>query len=259
MESMIDMTFKNLVLILLGTLTLSACASPQSAEDALRHWYPNEDYFQALDTETLETEAQGSSAEAKLNLAIRLVNGDRVELDHDRGLEIFRGLSEEGDPRAQFFLGTAYYQGAGVELSPSTGIEWYEKSAKGGYDIGQYWYAFMLSRGRGVPDTDWISALPWYRKAADQGHPTAQFTLGEMHESCRAGLRRDFEKAAYWYRRANGPQKDLPSQYNLRRLIDLGLVEWKDGDPGVAPQTLVSMDDASFPPCAPGAKDPLLE
>jgi TPR repeat protein len=259
LEPLSDMTFKNITSLLLLALALNACAAPKSADDAVQRWYPNQDYLQALETEALEAEAGSGSAEAKLHLAIRFVNGDRITLDYDKGLEIFKRLSEDGDARAQYMLGTAYFQGAGVELSSEKGIEWYKKSAEGEYDVGQYWYAFMLSRGRGVPEIDWETALPWYRKAADQGHATAQFALGEIYESCKAGLDRDFDKAAYWYRRANGPQKNLPGQYNLRRLIDLGLADWENGDPGVPPKFLVSMDDASFPACAPGAKDPLLE
>ncbi len=253
----ISRTLSALATILLG-LTMSACSTDRTEQETLQLWFPNQGLHQAMTTSELGDAAQ-SSDEATLQLGIRLMNGDRTERDLDRGYKIFKSLAEAGDHRAQFFLGTAYVQGAGVEADEAIATDWFKKSAEGGYDMGQYWYGFMLSRGRGVDGEDWKTAIKWFRKAAKQGHPNALFSMGEIYESCRAGVDRDFEQAASWYRRADGPQDNMAARFNMRRLIDLGLVEWQPGDPGEAPVALVGMDDASFTACAPGAKDPLLE
>lgn len=243
--------------ILLG-LSMSACSTDRTEQETLQLRFPNQDLHQAMTTDELENAAQ-SSDEATLQLGIRLMNGDRTERDLDRGYEIFKPLAGAGDARAQFFLGTAYVQGAGVEPDETVAVNWFKKSAEGGYDMGQYWYAFMLSRGRGVAAEDWKTAMKWFLKAAEQGHSNALFSVGEIYESCRAGLDRNFDKAAGWYRRADGPQDNMSSRYNLRRLIDLGLIEWQPGDTGEPPEILVNMDEASFTACEPGAKDQLLE
>ena len=250
-------TLSSIAIILLG-LTMSACSTDRTEQETLQLWFPNQGLHQAMTTGELGDAAQ-SSDEATLQLGIRLMNGYRTERDLDHGYEIFKSLAEAGDPRAQFFLGTAYVQGASVEADEAIAIDWFRKSAEGGYDMGQYWYGFMLSRGRGVTGEDWKTAIKWFRKAAKQGHSNALFSMGEIYESCRAGLDRDFEQAASWYRRADGPQDNMPARFNMRRLIDLGLVEWQPGDPGEIPLTFVNMDEANFTTCAPGAKDPLLE
>lgn len=246
------------IAIILLSLTISACSTSRTEQETLQLWFPNQGLHQVMTVEELKAAAQ-SSNEATIQLGIRLMNGDRIERDLDSGYEIFKSLAEDGDARAQFFLGTAYIQGSGVEADEAIAVEWFKKSAYGGYDMGQYWYGFMLSRGRGVDGEDWRTAMKWFLKAAKQGHSNALFSMGEIYESCRAGLDRDFDQAASWYRRADGPQDNMPSRFNLRRLIDLGLVEWQPGDPGEPPVTLVSMDQASFTACEPGAKDPLLE
>ena len=248
---------KTLILTSLLALILGSCSTTRTSEETLRVWYPNNDYYEELGHSSLEAEAEDGNSEAQLNLAIRLMSGDRTARDESRGLSIFENLAKEGDARAQFFVGTAYVQGAGVDLDEEKAVEWLRKSAENGYDMGQYWYGFMLSRGRGVPESDWKRAIIWLQKAADQGHPDAQFTIGEAHEYCRGGLDRNFKKAASLYRKADGLQDNMGARINLRRLIDLGFAEWQEGDPGVRPTSFVTIEDGMFTPCEPGVKDPL--
>ena len=42
----------------------------------------------------------------------------------------------------------------------------------------------------------------------------------------------------------------MPARFNLRRLIDLGLIEWQEGDGGTPPIELVDITQASFEPCS---------
>ena len=51
----------------------------------------------------------------------------------------------------------------------------------------------------------------------------------------------------------------MAAQYNLRRLIDLGLVEWQEGDGGMAPIETVSLDRATFEPCGDEYDPPVLD
>lgn len=245
------MTPKPLHLIFLAAgLALGACSTPNQ-QDALLKWYPDNEYYEGLDSRSLESESQQGMADAQLELAIRLMNGDRIERDESRAIELLTELSEGSrDPRALYFMGTAYAQGAGVDKNETKAVDLFRQGATSGYDLAQYWYGYMLSRGRGVPDVNWKEAIYWFRKAAVQGNADAQFILGEAIESCRGGLARDYNKAAYWYRRAEiGEQDQMLARWNLRRLIDLGLVEWREGDPGAPPETLVSLDEVELGSC----------
>ncbi len=246
------------------SLCLAACASvntPEVAsvktpEETLKVWFPNDAYLRELDTSALMSEADSGSLEAQLHLGMRLMTGDRIERDEARGYSIFKEIAETGDPRGAFFVGAAYSRGAGVEKDETAAAEWYEKSAHGGYDKGQFWYGFMLSRGRGV-SADYTAAVQWWEKAALQGDTNAQFSLGEAYDSCRGGLPRDFDKAAYWYRLAEGGKDNMLARYNLRRLIDLGLTDWKAGDPGERPVKTIPIPDGAYQPCPAGVDDPI--
>ena len=238
-------------LVLPFVVLLAACSSPKTQTESLSKWFPNRAFYQSLETDQLRLEAARGSQEARVRLAIRLMNGDRIERDIKQGADIFLELAADGDARAQYFLGVAHVQGAGVEKDDSKAVSWFRKSANQGYDMGQYWHGFMLSRGRGTAGKDWRTALKWFRKAASQGHGDAQFSLGEAYESCRGGLKRDYETAAKWYRRADGTQDHMPARFNLRRLIDLGLIEWQECDGGLPPTEPIPLQPEYIRACTP--------
>ena len=245
------------LLLISCVLTLAACTTYRTSQQTRDYWYPYDSYHSTLTLEQLEDLGKAGSDEALIDLAIRYMSGDRVERNQSIGIEILENVSSRGDPRAQYFLGSAYLLEAGVPLSHKDAIHWLEKSADGGYDLGQYWYAYMLSRGQGVEAVDWEAAVPWFRKAAVQGHTDAQFSLGEAYDSCKGGLDRDFSEAAKWYRKAFVEGNSILANFNLRRLIDLGLIEWHEGDPGVRPTKFEEMGDDYYLPCPDGQKDPI--
>jgi TPR repeat protein len=236
---------------------LTACASVRTQEETLKIWFPNDQYLRDMDTVALAAEADSGWAEAQLHLGMRLMTGDRIERDEIQGAALFRELAEAGDPRGAFFLGAAYSGGAGVQKDDDAAARWYKESAEAGYDKGQFWYGFMLSTGRGVESADQAAAVYWFRKAAYQGDSNAQFSLGEAYDSCRGGLPRDFDRAAYWYRLAEGGKDNMLARFNLRRLIDLGLTEWQEGDPGVRPSDTIPVPIDAYQPCPENVKDPI--
>lgn len=227
--------------IIVASAVLAACTTPRVESDILAEWYPNAEYYEGLSFEQLEAEATTGSIEAQLTLATRLINEDQPPNDVDRAIEIYARLSENGDPRAQYFLGTAHIQGVGVELDESLGVSLLHESAKAGYAMGQFWYAFMISNGRGVPQANWQEAIIWFERAARSGHKKAQFSMGDVYASCRGGTPQDFEKAAMWYRKGV-EQMEILSQYNLLHLIATGVIEWEEGDPGSPPDELIEAE-----------------
>ncbi len=80
--------------------------------------------------------------------------------DYAAAFSQFKPLAENGDPKAQFYLGEMYGQGQGIKR-------------------------------------DLKKAARWYREAAMQGHTTAQAILGGLY-AAGLGVPRDFGLAYYW-------------------------------------------------------------
>ena len=118
---------------------------------------------------------------------------------------------------------------------PARAVPWYELSAKQGHPLAQYYLAVMIAYGRGGISANWEAAVPLFQKAAEQGHSDAQFMMGYVYDTAQ-GVDQDNEQAAYWYRKATKRVLNQKAQWNLRRMIELGLVEWQQGDPGVPPE-----------------------
>ena len=100
--------------------------------------------------------------------------GDAVVFDpsnYATALALWLPLAEEGDPKAQTYVGDIYERGL-----------------------------------TGSPD--YPSALAWYRRAADQGYASAQVSLGQLYER-GLGVTQDRVKAMNLYRQASGLEGPL--------------------------------------------------
>ena len=92
------------------------------------------------------------------------VAGDRA--NYATALRVWLEPAQEGEPRAQTYVGEIYEKGLGLEA-------------------------------------DYETALTWYQRAADQGYAPAQINLGHLYEE-GLGVERDLVQALSWYRRASG-------------------------------------------------------
>lgn len=81
-------------------------------------------------------------------------------------LKIWLPLAQEGDPKAQTYVGEIYEKGRGIE-------------------------------------SDYGLAAHWYLQAAEQGYSRAAINLGNLFEQ-GLGLDRDPEMALFWYQHASG-------------------------------------------------------
>ena len=86
--------------------------------------------------------------------------------------EILEVLSQQGDPNAQYRLGSMYRTGRGVPMNHGIAISWLLRSAKGGNWHAQYSLGTMYQNGWGVA-ADRDEAVNWYRTAALRGHALA--------------------------------------------------------------------------------------
>ena len=104
--------------------------------------------------------------------------------------------AEQGNAKAQTFLGLMYYFGEGVAQDYKTAVKWFTLSAEQGNAQAQSNLGKMYERGKGVAQ-DYKTAVKWYTLAAEQGFGSAQFNLGAMYLEGQ-GVAQDYVKAHMW-------------------------------------------------------------
>ncbi len=89
-------------------------------------------------------------------------------------LDMWRGLAEEGDAKAQLALGRLYEEGGGgVAQDDSAAVLWYRLAAAQGQPNAQFNLGVRYVMGRGVPQDD-VLAHMWFALAAAQGSAYAR-------------------------------------------------------------------------------------
>ena len=83
--------------------------------------------------------------------------------------------AEEGDPHAQFFLGTAYTDYTTPSPDPFRATGYFRSAARGGVPDAQFRLGLLLLEN--TPE----QAMAWLNRAAESGHAQANALLGEYH------------------------------------------------------------------------------
>lgn len=94
--------------------------------------------------------------------------GEYVSFDranYATAMQIWLPLAQQGDPKAQNYVGEIHEKGLGVTPDPAQAAQWYRKAAEQDYKAAQINLGQLYEAGRGV-DKDIEVALEWYRKAA---------------------------------------------------------------------------------------------
>ena len=92
--------------------------------------------------------------------------------DYATALREWRPLAEQGDPSAQFRLGSLYENGDGVPRDFAKARQWYEKAAAQGEAKSQFYLGIQSAYGEGGP-LDLVQAHMWYSLAAENGNAHA--------------------------------------------------------------------------------------
>lgn len=117
--------------------------------------------------------------------------GEYVAFDRanfDTALRFWLPQAEEGDPRAQTFVGEIHERGLGRAPDPSEAARWYRLAADQGFERAQLRLGRLYEEGRGVP-RDLRQALGLYRGATGQRLVTAesleeaQAQLGQIRQA----------------------------------------------------------------------------
>jgi len=114
--------------------------------------------------------------------------------------EAFRWLSraaQQGQPVAQYRLGTLYERGQGVAANAATAVSWYEKAAAQGNRLAMYNLAVAMAN-KSLGRQNMPEAARWFSKAAALGLVDAQFNLAVLYER-GDGVPQSLLDAYKWY------------------------------------------------------------
>ena len=100
--------------------------------------------------------------------------------DYTNAVDVWRPLAEEGDTRAQYYLGVMCEEGNGVLEDDGEAVRWYRLAAEQGVAAAQNNLGWRCQNGFNIPEDDG-EAVKWYTLAAEQGDADAQFLLGLMY------------------------------------------------------------------------------
>jgi TPR repeat protein len=223
-------------LIALGVLSgglLSACATLPRSPAASAAKQPEHDPAELakMDLAQVQLLAKAGDTNAIIDLATRYGNGKDVPKDGKKALSLLNEAVAKGSTQAMFLIGAAYAKGFAGSADQVQARKWYERAAAAGNMNGEYWVGLVIGRGLDGNPANWHEAMPWLERAAAHGHSDAAFMIGWLYETGALG-HPQVEEAAKWYRLATSKELNQKAQFNLRSMIDMGLIAWQPGDPG---------------------------
>jgi TPR repeat protein len=98
--------------------------------------------------------------------------------DQNTAFQWFLKAAQQGFAFSQVMIGLKYIEGKGVEKNELEGAEWLKKAAEQGDHEGQVQYGACLVMGIGV-STNIENGILWLRKSAEQGNLSAITLLGK--------------------------------------------------------------------------------
>ena len=128
------------------------------------------------------------------------------------GIKYIVKAAEDGNDKAQFYLGSLFYRGNIIRRDPAKAFFWMEEAAKRGNAEAQYTCGILYLNGDGVP-ANISKAFYWIYKSAERGHIQAQSRLGLFYLNGQ-GVHQDMERAFFWLQQA-AEKGDTEAQYRL--------------------------------------------
>lgn len=141
-----------------------------------------------------------NNAEQEANWGFNYLNGQGVNQDYAKALDLFRKSAAQGNVAAQCNLGWMLLNGKGITPDYAQALYWFQKSAAGGNVESKNNIGWMYQNGEGV-NQDYAQALDWYEKAASQGSVDADNNLGFMYLNGQ-GVTQDYAQAGDWFKKS---------------------------------------------------------
>jgi uncharacterized protein len=161
-----------------------------------------------VDAKILQEKAEAGDAIAEYEMGSSIADSNNDHSDLELAMPWFRGSAEQGYAPAEYMYGS--YFGKGRWQNFPQLIHWWTKAAEQGEVRAQLWLGVLYEQGAskdGV-ERDYVRAFKFLSMAAKQGNPDAQVTLGQMYEDGE-GVPENYVQAAYWYRKAADYASDL--------------------------------------------------
>lgn len=117
--------------------------------------------------------------------------------DFQRAIGDLQPLAKQGDPRAQYLLGTIYLNQYVDPPGPDEAARWIRLAAGQDFVPAQTELARMYRNGDGIA-RDPVKTAYWYGRAAENGDVGAQLFIADAH-AYGIGLKRDRVQAYKWY------------------------------------------------------------
>jgi TPR repeat protein len=117
--------------------------------------------------------------------------------DYETALQEWLPLAEQGDVRAQGWVGELYFFGRGTPRDYAEAVKWFRLAAEQGDVVGQGYLGEMYSKGYGVPQ-DFAEAVKWWRLVTEQGKSYGPMSLAKMYDD-GIGTLQDKVRAHMWY------------------------------------------------------------
>lgn len=159
--------------------------------------------------------AEAGNAAAQYSLAKLYRDGEHVEHDITKAVELFMLAAEQKNEYAAYALGRLYLAGEDVPKDVEMAIRWLTASAEQGNQFAQYSLGKMYLTGEDVPK-DVETAIRWLTASAGQGNQFAQYALGKLY-LCGRDVPRDKEKAIPLLE-ASAAQGNIYAQFLLDHL-----------------------------------------
>ena len=115
--------------------------------------------------------------------------------NYSKARAIMEELAANGNAKAMNAIGLYYARGTAYPKDRKKACDWYEKSAKAGYNSAQYNLTFCFENEKGEI-TDYKSWIYWMETSASNNFKHAQTVLMKHY------IRKDKEKSFYWAKKA---------------------------------------------------------
>ena len=133
-------------------------------------------------------DAEGGSAQAQTLLGVWHLEGmEGLEQDDVKAAALFRQAAVLGLAGAQSLLAGCYYEGTGVEQSYALAAEWGRKAADQGNERAQFFVGEMFALGEVGVKKDLPLGKRYLELSAAQGHEDAVAPLKELRKCVGCG------------------------------------------------------------------------
>ena len=144
----------------------------------------------------LKKSAGRGHAESQYNLGL-IYSGMH---NYNEAIKFFSQAASQDHLRALVKLGNIYYKGEGVSQDYSKAAEYYSRAALKGDSDSQYYLGFLYYSGEGV-NQDKRRAVELWSKAALQGHTESQYIMGQLYRTGK-DLRQNYNESIKYFSQA---------------------------------------------------------